>query len=347
MKECEDIKNLLEEYLDKELSPRENTRVKRHLLRCPFCRRDLEDLRRLRETLNSLPQDKAPDDFLDRLHRRMDRQRQLDSVLRRIMRSPAVKVPAALVLGLICVVTVFRSLDVHAPLEKMSRPKLEMSYKMSVPEDTAASRKKAVAVTNVAATGSITPEKTILPDTAGSGEAGSGRSEQDIMSFEKKEEPAVPVLAQRNTAAEIKEREPVQLSAAAPRMGPEAGEKKEAPVQEMKEAEEIPEAPLLYSRQRVEISVNDLGQGIVYTLDLIETLGIAILVPTDKELRRLDTGTYTFVEFVVRAEGYKMKSFFDKIESAGIGKIVHEEPGDIDRYQTVVLQVHLTTVPSP
>ncbi len=345
MKECKDIKKLLETYLDGELSSEENARLKQHLLGCPFCRRDLEDARRIREALSQIPQDKAPDDFLDHLHRRMKEKRRLDSVLKHILNNPAVNVPAALVLVLICFVAVFRSLDVNAPLEKMSRPKPEVSYKVSLPEDTAGVPRSAAPEMGAALKDRV-PGNVSVPGAEDSGSVASGGSEQDTMLFEKKEEPAPLALSREDFAAESREKEPVALPAAG-RTAPSAGEMKEAGREEIKEAEEIPEAPLLYSRQRVEISVNDLPQAIDDTLNLLEKLDIAIIVPTDKELRQLDAGTYAFVEFIVRGEGFRMKSFLDGIEAAGIGKITREVSGDLSKYQTVVLQVNITTTPSP
>jgi len=65
---CDD--RLLSAFLDDELSEDEGLDVARHVAGCPACAKELEQLRRMRNTLRDLPVMTAPPDMLDTVARR-------------------------------------------------------------------------------------------------------------------------------------------------------------------------------------------------------------------------------------------------------------------------------------
>ncbi len=67
MKDCKKIHPLLSDYLDKLLSSHERNRVEAHLKDCPDARKELEELRRLREVMVALPEPKPPHDLHQRI----------------------------------------------------------------------------------------------------------------------------------------------------------------------------------------------------------------------------------------------------------------------------------------
>jgi len=67
MKDCKKIHPLLSLYLDGSLSPREAAQVAAHLKDCADARRELEDLKRLREVMVALPEPKPPHDLHQRI----------------------------------------------------------------------------------------------------------------------------------------------------------------------------------------------------------------------------------------------------------------------------------------
>jgi len=69
MCECEEIRRV-GAYHDGELSEGEALRFEAHLARCPVCRRELEELRRLSGFLSTLGEPAPPAALLDELHRR-------------------------------------------------------------------------------------------------------------------------------------------------------------------------------------------------------------------------------------------------------------------------------------
>jgi hypothetical protein len=77
---CKEIHEVLEQYLDNELSPEARKEVREHLKGCPACREELASVKRYRKAMASLKTVPAPDDFLESVHRRLDR-----SPLRRLL----------------------------------------------------------------------------------------------------------------------------------------------------------------------------------------------------------------------------------------------------------------------
>ena len=67
MKECKKIHPFLSPYLDNLLSPREAGRVAAHLKDCSDARKELEDLKHLRDVLIALPEPKPPHDLHQRI----------------------------------------------------------------------------------------------------------------------------------------------------------------------------------------------------------------------------------------------------------------------------------------
>ncbi|MBW2365962.1 MAG: zf-HC2 domain-containing protein, partial [Deltaproteobacteria bacterium] len=69
---CSNIKLLLSEYIDKSLNAQTRSLVEQHLKDCETCQNDYVVLKNIISDLGELPKVKAPDDFLDNLHARMD-----------------------------------------------------------------------------------------------------------------------------------------------------------------------------------------------------------------------------------------------------------------------------------
>jgi anti-sigma factor RsiW len=69
---CAQVKNLLADYLDKELSARDMARAKEHISTCPECRRELEFLKSYRSYAATLKKVKAPDNLLENIHKRIE-----------------------------------------------------------------------------------------------------------------------------------------------------------------------------------------------------------------------------------------------------------------------------------
>ena len=66
---CDDIQLLLDEYLEGSLAAGDAARVKEHLKTCADCRDELQFLKKYLKKTETFPTLKAPDDFLEKIHR--------------------------------------------------------------------------------------------------------------------------------------------------------------------------------------------------------------------------------------------------------------------------------------
>lgn len=68
------MRSLLPEYLDRELSPPEASRVEAHVASCAACRGELSELKAVSRSVTSLPRQPLPNGFLQRLDRRRQKE---------------------------------------------------------------------------------------------------------------------------------------------------------------------------------------------------------------------------------------------------------------------------------
>ena len=62
---CQELVELVTEYLEGELSPEHRVRFDHHLVGCPYCRIYLEQMRQTVRTLGYLPKEGIPPHVLD------------------------------------------------------------------------------------------------------------------------------------------------------------------------------------------------------------------------------------------------------------------------------------------
>ena len=72
--DCAKVRKHLSDYVDGLLSGRLKKSVDAHIQRCPGCREELTALKALRRKMGGLHRMSAPPDFLDRVHRRLERE---------------------------------------------------------------------------------------------------------------------------------------------------------------------------------------------------------------------------------------------------------------------------------
>jgi anti-sigma factor RsiW len=126
--ECTDIKALMSEYLDNALDARTKEVVEKHISTCGACEEDLAALRAVIHELGSLKPMAAPDDFLDRLHERLERGSILERVRRKLFSPFYIKFPLELAGAAAVAVLVFAVLNAQlarretAPRSDISEP---------------------------------------------------------------------------------------------------------------------------------------------------------------------------------------------------------------------------------
>jgi hypothetical protein len=69
---CSDLKTSFSNYLDDGLESRESVvQIEKHLSSCPLCRQEMDDLRKIRNGLRSIPRPEIPQNVLDSIRQRL------------------------------------------------------------------------------------------------------------------------------------------------------------------------------------------------------------------------------------------------------------------------------------
>jgi hypothetical protein len=126
MTDCSDIRMLLSEYLDGSLEAKARALVQEHLNACPACREELDALKSLVKGVGSLESVKAPADFLDQLHRRMERHSRISKIKAWLFYPLRVKIPLELAGAAALAFILFSILPLQqAPLHRYPKSGLE------------------------------------------------------------------------------------------------------------------------------------------------------------------------------------------------------------------------------
>jgi hypothetical protein len=123
MMDCSEIRTLLSEYLDDALDENAKARVDEHLRTCPACQKELDSLKAFVKGIGSLESVKAPADFLDQLHKRLERRSRISEVWERLFYPLRVKIPLQLAGAAVMAIIIFSILPLQQPSLKLpSKP---------------------------------------------------------------------------------------------------------------------------------------------------------------------------------------------------------------------------------
>jgi hypothetical protein len=126
MTDCSEIRTLLSEYVDDALDAEAKALADEHLRTCPACREELDSLKTLVKGIGSIESVKAPADFLDQLHRRMERPSNLSKIREWLFYPLQVKIPLQLAGAAVAALIIFSILPLQQPSLKLhSKPEEE------------------------------------------------------------------------------------------------------------------------------------------------------------------------------------------------------------------------------
>jgi hypothetical protein len=94
---CSEIKLLLSEHIDNTLNEQDRSKVDNHLKDCEKCKSEYVSLKNMLDELGELPKAKAPDDFLESLHTRMESGIDIHAIIKKLFVPFKIKVPMQLV----------------------------------------------------------------------------------------------------------------------------------------------------------------------------------------------------------------------------------------------------------
>ena len=126
MMDCSEIRTLLSEYLDDALDEKAKALADEHLRICPACQKELDSLKTLVKGIGSLESVKAPADFLDQLHKRMERRSRISEIWGWLFNPLRVKIPLQLAGAAVMAFLIFSILPMQqAPLRLYSKSEPE------------------------------------------------------------------------------------------------------------------------------------------------------------------------------------------------------------------------------
>lgn len=124
---CQDVRELSSDYLDRRLAPHELSALEEHIGVCPDCRREIETLRTTISLLGSLDPVETSADFLSQVHRKLAKESPLSRIRGWLLEPIKIKVPLEItglvLLGILASHLYYRS------------PELARESRLSVPPE--------------------------------------------------------------------------------------------------------------------------------------------------------------------------------------------------------------------
>ena len=140
---CAGIKELFSEYIDGVLDSDTKAQLEKHISTCVGCQQKLQDLKALVGELKAVEPLKAPDDFLDRLHERIEPRFSFGKIIKTLFVPMGIKIPVQLVTATATAVLVFSIINLQQPEKQFPQELLEDTAVISEKEASKSSRNKA------------------------------------------------------------------------------------------------------------------------------------------------------------------------------------------------------------
>jgi len=132
---CAGIKQLLSEYVDGVLDAQTKEHLEEHISTCVGCQQELKQLKALVGELRAVEAVKAPDDFLDRLHERIEPRFSFGNIIKTLFVPIRIKIPVQLVTATATAVLVFSIINLHQPEKQLSQKLLKDAPMISEKEE--------------------------------------------------------------------------------------------------------------------------------------------------------------------------------------------------------------------
>ena len=112
---CAAILELLSEYIDGTLDEQTRTAVEKHIAACENCKQELASLRAVVQELGALDPVKPPEDFLEKIHERMEAPSGLNKIVRKLFVPFHIKIPLELAAAATLTILVVLVLNIQGP----------------------------------------------------------------------------------------------------------------------------------------------------------------------------------------------------------------------------------------
>jgi len=209
--ECARVKELLSEYIDGSLDAQVGAAVKDHVSICNGCKEELASLSAMVEELGSLEPVKAPADFLEKIHERMEPRLKVYRIIRKLFVPFHIKIPLELAAAATMAILVIAVLNIQQT-EKIAQVPKVATYQKSAEEPSAVRLKPAFTRNEAKGSAQVleeAPEK--LSDSKNIMMARKSRAQPLKPAPESEVAPTVPVLEKVKVKQDFWEKEPIEL----------------------------------------------------------------------------------------------------------------------------------------
>jgi hypothetical protein len=119
--DCASILELLSEYIDGTLDVQTRTAVEKHIAVCKNCEQEVVSLRAIVDELGALEPVKAPEDFLEKIHERLETHSGFNKILRKLFVPFHIKIPLELAAAATLIILVVLVLNIQQPEIQMTK----------------------------------------------------------------------------------------------------------------------------------------------------------------------------------------------------------------------------------
>ena len=113
--ECAKIREFLSEYIDGTLDAQNKALVEAHLLACKGCEEDLASLKAVVKELGTLESVEAPEDFLEKIHERIEPRFKLGKIMQKLFFPLRIKIPLQFATATVMAILIFSFLYIQQP----------------------------------------------------------------------------------------------------------------------------------------------------------------------------------------------------------------------------------------
>jgi hypothetical protein len=209
--ECARVKELLSEYVDGSLDAQVGAAVRDHVSICNDCKEELASLSAMVEELGSLEPVKAPADFLEKIHERMEPRLRLYRIIRKLFVPFHIKIPLELAAAATMAILVIAVLNIQQT-EKIAQIPKVATYQKAAEEPSVVGLKPELKKKEAKESTQVleeAPEK--LSDSKQIMMARKYRAKPLKPASESKFAPPLPVFEKVKVKQDFWEKEPIEL----------------------------------------------------------------------------------------------------------------------------------------
>jgi hypothetical protein len=137
MKNCSEMNEIISLYIENELDSGERRKFEEHIDSCPACKKELDDIKQIKDLFGSIQEQELPENFKEELHDKLLQVKEQENSRNKIivLRSRYIKIISSVAAGLLLIFLVrgFYNFNMFAP-QKANTSTINMSMAAEAPK---------------------------------------------------------------------------------------------------------------------------------------------------------------------------------------------------------------------